>query len=404
MIYLKFSEVFDILLTSMRDAFLAVTVFVGVMVFLFSYLQYASAGKFVELIKSNPKMQPIFGALMGLTPGCGGAIIMMPMYTRGIVTYGTVIATLIATLGDAAFILIGAIALDAKFLFPVLLVHLISLLTGIIWGYAIDGLRITPSTPLGIFSKSEIIEAKSEITDKNENTFTEVVAVLGREKEGGIAYNIIHKGYLAWWLVTSIGLILAILLLYWYSIDPNYSPELSFDILTRDGLVTWVGLIGTLLSIILYLSSKNWIGDDTEETIGDKLNSFEETLIHAASETAFVTFWVLIAYLAFEFTLLFSGTTEGDLAKYGSGIFAVVVASTIGLIPGCGPQIITITAYTNNLISFPALVGNAISQDGDALFPLLVRHKMASLWATLHTLLPALIVGITLHLFGVNLP
>mgnify|MGYP001318395754 CR=1 FL=1 len=125
-----YTDALDILITSMRDAFLAVTVFVGVMVFLFSYLQYATAGKFVELIKSNPKLQPIFGALMGLTPGCGGAIIMMPMYTRGIVTYGTVVATLIATLGDAAFILIGSIAIDTKFLIPVLLVHLISLLTG----------------------------------------------------------------------------------------------------------------------------------------------------------------------------------------------------------------------------------------------------------------------------------
>ena len=36
----------------------------------------------------------------------------MPMYTRGFVSYGTVIATLIATLGDAAFVLIGAALTD----------------------------------------------------------------------------------------------------------------------------------------------------------------------------------------------------------------------------------------------------------------------------------------------------
>ena len=401
----NFTEIIEILLVSMRDAFLAVTVFVGVMVLLFSYLQYATAGKFVELIKSNPKFQPIFGALMGLTPGCGGAIIMMPMYSRGIVSYGTVIATLIATLGDSAFILIGAVALDTKFLFPVILVHVISFITGIIWGYLIDGCSITPKSPLGIFGKNIQSEDQNEILETtNKTSFDEVVEVLGREEKGGLAYNIIHKGYMLWWLVASVGLVLAILLLYWYAKDPNYGPELSFDILTRDGFITWIGLLGTTLSIILYASSKNWIGDDTEETIGDKLNSFEETLIHAASETAFVTFWVLIAYLAFSYTLLFAGTTEADLAKYGSGILAIIVASSIGLIPGCGPQIITITAYTNNIISFPALVGNAISQDGDALFPLLVRHKMASLWATIHTLLPALVVGIGLHILGINIP
>jgi hypothetical protein len=127
-----------------------------------------------------------------------------------------------------------------------------------------------------------------------------------------------------------------------------------------------------------------------------------ETMIHSASETAFVTFWVMSAYLIFEFTMLFSGMDEADLALYGDGIIAVILAAVIGLIPGCGPQIIAITAYTKDLISFPALVANAISQDGDALFPLLVRHRVASIWATVHTTIPALIVGICLMVFDVT--
>ena len=39
---------------------------------------------------------------------------MMPMYARGYVTYGTVVATLIATLGDSAFVLIGAAVTDSS--------------------------------------------------------------------------------------------------------------------------------------------------------------------------------------------------------------------------------------------------------------------------------------------------
>ena len=78
------------------------------------------------------------------------------------------------------------------------------------------------------------------------------------------------------------------------------------------------------------------------------------------------------------------------------------IAALIGLIPGCGPQIIAITAYTKDLISFPALTANAISQDGDALFPLLVRHKAASLWATVHTTVPAILVGVVLAIADVS--
>ena len=221
----------------------------------------------------------------------------------------------------------------------------------------------------------------------------EIIQDMPREVPDGFGYRVLHQGYRVWWIVTIVGFCLAILLLIWYAQDPDYSPDLVWNLSTRDGIITWVGFTGTLLSIVLYISSKNFIRDDTEATIGDKLNSFDETLVHAASETAFVTFWVVIAYLIFEFGMILSGISEADISDQGSGIGVVLIASAVGLVPGCGPQIIAVSAYVEGLISFPALVANAISQDGDALFPLLVRHKVASIWATIHTTLPAILVG-----------
>jgi hypothetical protein len=389
------SQALEILVVSMRDAFLAVTVFVAAMILLFSWLQFITAGRFVVWIRENRSLQPVIGAMMGLTPGCGGAIIVMPMYARGYVTYGTVIATLIATLGDAAFVLIGAIFQDSSYLTPVIVVHATSFVVGVLWGYGVDSIEVTPTTPLGRFGpKFGTDEPLGEEVAKAMEGKDSLIENLPREIPEGWGYRVLHQGYRIWWLVTAVGLCLAILLLGWYAQDPEYSPELVWDPTTRDGIVTWVGFIGTTLSIILYVSSKNFFADDTEATIGDKLNSLDETLVHAASETAFVTFWVLIAYLVFEFGILLSGIKESDMSEHGSGAGAVLVAATIGLIPGCGPQIIAITAYVEGIISFPALVANAISQDGDALFPLLVRHKVASIWATIHTTLPAIIVGL----------
>ena len=388
-------QALEILVVSMRDAFLAVTVFVAAMVLLFSWLQYVTAGRFVVWIRENTRFQPVIGAMMGLSPGCGGAIIVMPMYARGYVTYGTVIATLIATLGDAAFVLIGAVFQDSSFLTPVIVVHLTSFLVGVLWGYGVDKLEVTPSAPLGRFGpKFGTDEPLGEEAAKAMEGEDSLIEDLPREIPEGWGYRVLHQGYRVWWAITAVGLCLAILLLIWYAQDPEYSPELVWDPTTRDGIVTWVGLIGTSLSIILYISSKNFFADDTEATIGDKLNSLDETLVHAASETAFVTFWVLIAYLVFEFGMILSGISEADMSEHGSGAAAVLLAATVGLIPGCGPQIIAITAYIEGVISFPALVANAISQDGDALFPLLVRHKVASIWATIHTTLPAIIVGL----------
>ena len=390
-------EVLNIIIISMRDAFLAVTVFVAAMVLLFSWLQYATSGRFVEAIQKRKKLQPLIGAVMGLTPGCGGAIIMMPMYARGYVSYGTVVATLIATLGDSAFVLIGAAVADPRFIAPVLAVHAISFVVGVLWGYLIDGLGITPHKPLGGYGP-----AVGEKDPVAEDDRTSPLDDLPRELQDGIGYRILHQGYVLWWLVTLVGLILAVMLLVWVGQDSEFVLELSYNPLTLHGFITWVGLLGTSLSVILYIAQRNWIADDTEATIGDKLHSMHETMVHAASETAFVTFWVMIAYFAFSFTLLFSGLVEEDLARYGGGVAAVIVAATIGLIPGCGPQILAITAYTRDVISFPALAANAISQDGDALFPLLVRHKAASLWATVHTTIPALLTGLFLLFAGVN--
>ena len=397
------TEVFEIIVVSMRDAFLAVTVFVAVMVLFFSWLQYISAGRFVDTIRANTAWQPVIGAFMGITPGCGGAIVMMPMYARGYVTYGTVIATLIATLGDAAFVLIGAAVTDSSFIAPVVAVHLISFIVGISWGYLVDGMKITPSNPLGKFSANynDNSPSRNVLQETNEN-MREVFDDLGREEKTGWGYFLLHQGYTVWWIVTSLGLIFAILLLVWSAQDADFTLEINYNPLTLDGFITWIGLIGTSLSVILYISQKNWISDDSEASIGDKLYSLRETMIHSASETAFVTFWVMSAYLIFEFSMLFSGMNEADLALFGDGIIAVILAAVIGLIPGCGPQIIAITAYTKDLISFPALVANAISQDGDALFPLLVRHRVASIWATVHTTIPALIVGICLMIFDVS--
>ena len=389
-------EVLDIVVTSMRDSFLAVTVFVAVMVLFFSWLQYATSGRFVEYIQSNKKLQPVIGALMGLTPGCGGAIIMMPMYARGYVTYGTVVATLIATLGDSAFVLIGAAVADSSFIAPMIAVHVISFIVGVLWGYIVDMTGTTPSKPMGKFGPKVGEDLVPEPDD------TTLLEDLPREVPEGIGYKILHQGYLFWWGVTTIGFIFAILLLVWSGQDPEYELKLAYNPLTIDGFITWVGLLGTGLSVVLYFAQKNWFADDTEATIGDKLHSMRETMVHAASETAFVTFWVMIAYLAFEFTMLFSGISEQDMARHGDGLIAVVIAAIIGLIPGCGPQIIAITAYTKEMISFPALAANAISQDGDALFPLLVRHKAASLWATVHTTIPALITGIVLLVAGIS--
>ena len=70
-----------------------------------------------------------------------------------------------------------------------------------------------------------------------------------------------------------------------------------------------------------------------------------------------------------------------------------LIAILVGFIPGCGPQIVITTLYLSGAIPLSAQLGNAISNDGDALFPALALAPRAAVVATLYSALPALVVG-----------
>ncbi|MUV61167.1 putative manganese transporter, partial [Halobacterium sp. CBA1126] len=101
------SELADVFLVSIRDAYVQVSAFVAVTVLAFGLLQYYTRGALLERLEDSERLQPLAGALLGLTPGCGGAIVVMPLYLRGSVSFGTVAATLAATAGDSAFVILA---------------------------------------------------------------------------------------------------------------------------------------------------------------------------------------------------------------------------------------------------------------------------------------------------------
>ena len=80
------------------------------------------------------------------------------------------------------------------------------------------------------------------------------------------------------------------------------------------------------------------------------------------------------------------------------GASAVALAILIGFLPGCGPQILVTTLYLNGALPFSAQLGNAISNDGDALFPAIALSPRAALLATLYSGIPAFLVGFGYYL------
>lgn len=113
-------------------------------------------------------------------------------------------------------------------------------------------------------------------------------------------------------------------------------------------------------------------------------------------ETSFVTVWVLVAYLAYEYPVALFNIEIAAVAA-AAGVLAPVAGAVVGLIPGCGPQIVLAGAYAQGGIPFSALVANAISQDGDALFPLIAIDTKAAIIATIYTTIPGLVFRVGLY-------
>ncbi len=409
----------DIILGSAESAFLEVGVFVGAVLLLFGYINYKKSGSFIASIQRSKRWQPVIGALLGLTPGCGGAIFVMPLFFKKAVSFGTVVATLIATMGDSAFVIMASHPLQY------LMISAISFIVAIITGYAVDktslGERLLESYSRKKKSRDALKEKQDhakhqEIIHKMNSTEEGVISHIGHQEGddidfylhhnlkghqelGTFGYHFTHRGSYFYWGFIFVGLVLGIMLLAQLDVNTLFIPNL--------GLV--VGATGTLFSVLMMLMSKKFLRDDTHEEAELKAMSLKETFIHNAQDTAFVVTWVFVGFLAYELLVLLLGGGDYlagqqliETALLATGILSIIIGASVGLIPGCGPQIIFVALFARGLVPFAALFANAVSQDGDALMPLLAIDRPSALWATVITTIPAIIFGLAIYWLELN--
>lgn len=421
-------EVWNIFISSFRDGFVQVSAFVAITVLLFSYIQYRTGGRVIRFLESHRRFQPIAGALLGLTPGCGGAIVAMPLYMRGTVSFGTVVATLATTAGDSAFVII-ALAPEAA-----LWSYAMAFVAGVAFGYMIDVFGMgtahidravenikMATSGVGFGTKSVAAEGPSipaVMTTSVVHSGPSVGAAAGSSSGGGgpsipdlgtadhhghphgggtgtspILSKISHAVLVAWWVVGFAGLIAGLMYLV------RGAPEVEFAFApTFSGLFTVTGLAGTTLSFYNHFIGRYHIGEGNVGRIRDSFSSAYDTLKHAAMETSMVTIWVIAGYLIYEYVMFIFALDIQAIAQAG-GILVPLAGAALGLVPGCTPQIVFASVYANGALPFSALTANAISQDGDALFPLMAIDMKAAILATVYTTIPAIIVGILLYYF-----
>ena len=320
----------------MVDAYTQVAVFVSATFLIFYGAERLFKFDIGDALKNAKGWQVPLASLLGATPGCGGAIIVVAAYSSGNVGFGAVVAALTATMGDAAFLLIATRPEVAIVVLP------LSFGVGILSGYVVDAFSRTPY--LG-----------------NPSATCALAPLIGCSRK---------RDYLAFALFVP-GLAVGI------------TQLTGADVYEVWGQIsTYVGLAGVAVSLVIWTVSQ----------VQAMTHTADSPVTRMAEETAFILVWVIGAYLAYDYVVEFAGLDLEAMFKTVAPLLPLI-GVLIGLVPGCGPQVVVTTLYINGLVPFAALMGNAISNDGDALFPAIALNPKAALWATVYSTIPAVIMA-----------
>ena len=98
----------EVIRSSMIDAYIQVSVFVGFTLFVFIGLDSLTKFDVKNFLSKTQKFHVGIAAFLGAIPGCGGAILVITQFTKGGISFGSVVAVLTSTMGDAAFLLLAS--------------------------------------------------------------------------------------------------------------------------------------------------------------------------------------------------------------------------------------------------------------------------------------------------------
>lgn len=392
-----------------------ITGLVVVMMMMIEALNIESHGRFFSRLRGSRPGQILFGATLGLIPGCIGGFATVSLYTHGLFSFGALIAMMIASSGDEAFVMLAMFPEKALILFAILFV--LAIISGFLTDWAADRIRRKKGAKALPLQESCCPEgfALHEGEDK-ENHHSHAH---GGKRHWGWKRVVIAVGLAAFIAALGLGYLEhdheghehgaeaveagAELHAESSCIDPQCCPSCSADPAeetahehhshSHHGLEidllseSWMNVLFALLSLVM-LGVILFAPD----------HFVEEHLWHHVIckhlPTIFLWTFGILAGLAVLMHFV-------DISSWISDNTALMIllATLIGIIPESGPHLIFVTLYASGLVPFPVLLASSISQDGHASIPLLAESKKSFLWAKVINCAVALVCGYTAMLF-----
>ena len=324
---------------------LMITGFVFIMMLIIEYINVQTKGIWQNRLSENIWKQYVLAALLGAIPGCLGAFTAVALFSHRLISFGAVVAAMIATSGDEAFVMF------AMFPQKALLLTAIIFVVGILAGYITDKVY-KPKRILTKFSQHSFPLHNED----NCHCFQRKRIFAQLAKPSG--YRIL--------LIVTIVLFLAAIVTG--LIAGNAKQWIRITLL----FTVFVSLFVILTVPEHFLKKHLW----------------EHIVIKHIPRIFFWTFGTL-----FVFALLMNYINIEEWLS-NNMLLVLVLSVLVGIIPESGPHLIFVTLFAQGTIPFSILLASSISQDGHGMLPLLAESKRSFFAVKIVNIIVALIVGL----------
>lgn len=381
---------------------LLITSFVIMMMLLIEFINVYTKGRFVKKLKNKPISQIFIGVALGLLPGCMGAFTVVSLYTHRVLSFGALVAAMIATSGDEAFFMF--IMIPDK----VLIVFAVMTITAIITGFAVDKLFKKFSLVEGKNFKFEVhtkhcVDNETKLLSiKNLNFSLPRVFVI-------IAMVLTMLGASLGWIMHTHGHNMLFSLPenierefrtiesehscghshhdHSHTCSHEHESDLHHHAEHEHG-IDWIAVsifFVALISLILILfASEHFV----------KIHIWKHLFIKHLPKIFLWTLGVMILI-----NIVFTHTEFGDW-MYENLLLVLLIAIVIGIIPESGPHLLFLVLFAYGQIPLSILIASSIVQDGHGSLPLLAESKSSFFVMKLINMVVAFIIGYSGLLLG----
>ena len=366
-----------------------ITGLVIVMMMMIESLNIESKGLFFKGLKKTKIGQVVIGALLGSVPGCMGGFATVSLYTHRMFSFGALVAMMIASSGDEAFIMLAMIPDQALILFIILFI--IAIIVGIVTDLIHDKIHAKECDKhdhedCGVETDCDGYEVhKHEEHDKTRHFGWKRITMLVGLALFIVALGTGQLGHDHASHTDEAGHVHTEACEHGHHHNHHEEASETFQInLLDEGWmnVLFAGLSVVMLIVLIFASDHFVEGHLWNHIIKKHL------------PTIFA--WTFGVLLVLGFALQY---IQIDRWISDNTALMILLATLIGIIPESGPHMIFVTLFAAGVVPFPVLLASSISQDGHASIPLLAESKKSFAKAKLINCFVALAAGYAAMLF-----